>query len=339
MRYVPLLALCGLAAALQAQSVGVNAGSSATATIAPGAKITVPIVIDLTSAGAVNIAALQSSFTWNALRLTFDSVRVASGLGWTFTPNTTNAASGSVSFSASSASQFPSTGTLANLFFTAGTAGGTRVIPAPSSAANAATQSILAALRVRSLDVCVADAVLYGDANNDATVNIIDAQQIARFTVSLSVLNQTALTDRGDVNADGTVNIIDAQQIARFSVGLSAAARTNTSFIVDPVPTSMVIAPSAAQTVAVGGSVQLNANPQQSSTDVSGCTAVTWQSSDQNVATVTSSGYVTGIAGGVATLTATSVSAPSVQATTSVTVAGSVVTATVSLGQTTLALA
>jgi Dockerin type I domain len=69
---------------------------------------------------------------------------------------------------------------------------------------------------------------LWGDGNADGTVNITDAQQLARFATGLTVGNPTAVAVRGDVTADGSVNIVDAQQIARFSVGLSAAPRTNT---------------------------------------------------------------------------------------------------------------
>jgi hypothetical protein len=70
---------------------------------------------------------------------------------------------------------------------------------------------------------------LWGDANADGTVDIADAQQIARFGVGLGVANLDAVNTRGDVTADGAVNIADAQQIARFGVGLSAAARVSTS--------------------------------------------------------------------------------------------------------------
>jgi hypothetical protein len=69
---------------------------------------------------------------------------------------------------------------------------------------------------------------LWGDGNADGSVNITDAQQLARFSAGLAVGNPGAVTTRGDVTADGNVNIIDAQQIARYSVGLSAAPRTST---------------------------------------------------------------------------------------------------------------
>jgi hypothetical protein len=67
-----------------------------------------------------------------------------------------------------------------------------------------------------------------GDANGDGVVNIIDAQQVLRFSAGLSVANRTALSAFGDVTGDGLVNVVDAQQIARYVVGLSALGRVKT---------------------------------------------------------------------------------------------------------------
>ena len=298
---------CAPLATGRAQTIAVNAGSSTVANLAPGGKLTVPVIIDLTNAGATNIASLAAGISWGAGQLAFDSIHVAGAIGWAFSPNTSNAASGSVSFSASNSVALPATATLANAYFTAsGTTGGTRVVLAPTSAANSLAQSILLALRPRALDVCIATFVKWGDANGDGSVDIIDAQQIARFSVGLSVANAAALTQRGDVTADGSVDIIDAQQIARYSVGLSAAARINTDLAVVPAATAITVAPNTAQNLAVGMSVQVTATPTAGATDLTGCSGVTWETTDAGVATVNASGFVTGVAAGTATITARS---------------------------------
>lgn len=72
-----------------------------------------------------------------------------------------------------------------------------------------------------------------GDVTGDGAANIIDAQQIARWSVGLSVnaTVQSRISTHGDVTDDGNVNIIDAQQVARASVGLGTAFP-----IGDPLP-------------------------------------------------------------------------------------------------------
>ena len=43
----------------------------------------------------------------------------------------------------------------------------------------------------------------------------------------------------GEANRDGAVNIIDAQQVERFSVGLSAAGRVGTAVRVEASPSAL----------------------------------------------------------------------------------------------------
>ncbi len=62
-------------------------------------------------------------------------------------------------------------------------------------------------------------STLLGDANLDGVVNIIDAQQIARYVSGL-----TTFTDQqkqnADVNRDGVITTVDADLISKYSVGL-----------------------------------------------------------------------------------------------------------------------
>lgn len=73
------------------------------------------------------------------------------------------------------------------------TAGSTRLTLSPAIAGNEGGLSVPHQIDARSTDVCVV----------------------------------SSLYRCGDVTADGIVNILDAQQIARFTVGLSTSARTN----------------------------------------------------------------------------------------------------------------
>ena len=256
-----LTALFPALLAAQAQ-VGVNVGDSARINVAPNAKFSVPVYVQ-PSGGAI-IAALTTTFTWGQAIVTLDSIK-AGALGWPVTPNLANALTGSASASTFDANGTSTKGSYALLWFTApATTGGTHVNVTPTAAGNDIGTSILAQLVPRGMDICVAPAGKWGDVNGDTHVDIIDAQQIARFSVGLSaaagvttagdvnadthvdiidaqqiarysvglgVGNPTALLAQGDVTADTFINIIDAQQIARFSVSLNAAARINTTIL------------------------------------------------------------------------------------------------------------
>ncbi|MES2179729.1 MAG: Ig-like domain-containing protein [Gemmatimonadota bacterium] len=327
-----LAAVSSIAAPLAAQSITVSAGSAPSAVVLPGGKITVPVVVDLTNAGSENIASLSGSIGWGASQLTLDSLRTVPGLGWSFSASLS---SGLATFTTSNATALASSSSLMNAYFTAGaTSGGTRVTVAPTAAARATAESILQLLRPRGLDVCVALSGRWGDVNSDDVVNIIDAQQIARASVGLSVANANALSYRGDVTADGSVNIIDAQQVARFSVALGAAARVNTDAFTAPTVASASITPSGAQTITAGGTLQLAVTPRNAaSADLTGCASFTWTSSNPGIATVNADGFVATVAVGTTTITATSITNPAVSASVALTVAAAVPTVHLTVAQ------
>jgi hypothetical protein len=291
---------------LAAQTIALNVSDSARVFVAPSAKLTVPVSVDLTAAGALNLASLQAGLTWGASRLTFDSIRVVPSTGFSLTPNTGSTATGSLTFNTFSATALATSGPLFNVYFTAGaTSGGTHVALAPTVAATDLAQDILSHLAVRNVDVCVAAQGTWGDVTKDGLVNIVDAQQIARYSVGLPVADSAATRTRGDVTADGAVNIIDAQQIARYSVALSAAARVSTSWL-SAAPVAAVAVTPAADTLAGGQTVALNAALLDSTTaSVAGCYPITWTSSNPQIALVDTTGVVTGVASGTVTITAT----------------------------------
>ncbi|MBN2440934.1 MAG: DUF3160 domain-containing protein, partial [Spirochaetales bacterium] len=63
-----------------------------------------------------------------------------------------------------------------------------------------------------------AQSVLYGDANSNGTVDIIDALLLAQYDVGLP--NIVINAEASDVSGDGTVDIVDALLIARYYVGI-----------------------------------------------------------------------------------------------------------------------
>lgn len=295
------------------QSIPVNAGTAPNIRVLPGARFVVPISVDLSNAAPMDIASLTTALSWGTPQLSLDSLRAAPNLGWQFTANTSGAPGGSASFTTSNASSLTSSSIVALAYYTANSVpGGTRITPAVPAASNAAMQSILPFVRPRRLDVCIAVHGKWGDVNSDNAVNIIDAQQVARYSVGLAVFDINAVVNRGDVTNDGLTNIIDAQQVARFSVSLPVGPRPGVEAFVQPVPVSATMSPAGQQTLDINQTVQLTASPFGSSlVPQTGCESFLWSSSNPNAATVNASGFVTALATGSATITATSLSNPS----------------------------
>jgi alpha-tubulin suppressor-like RCC1 family protein len=300
------LLLASVVMPLGAQTVSVTLGDSARVVAPPGTRVAVPIRADLSLGAGLSLAAFQGQLRWPATRLQFDSLRAPSG--WTATINQDSSAVGALVFSSFSPTALAASGPVATAYFTAAaTNGGARLSLLPVAAGSEEARSLLAFVQPRGLDVCVGATGKWGDVTDDGTVNVIDAQQIARFSVGLTVGNPTVLAQRGDVTGDGTINVIDAQQVARFSVGLSANARINTGSVTIPTPSSLAMGTPSSPEVSVGSGVQLMAEPRDAAgASIAGCPTIAWSSSAPTVATVSATGLVTGVSPGTVTITATS---------------------------------
>ena len=62
------------------------------------------------------------------------------------------------------------------------------------------------------------DDCLWGDANHDGKVNVIDASMIEEYVVNQGNMNVFFCTKRTDVNDDGAINVIDASLIREYAV-------------------------------------------------------------------------------------------------------------------------
>jgi alpha-tubulin suppressor-like RCC1 family protein len=292
-----------------AQTILVRAGEIPNLRVSPGSSLRVPISLDLTRSGAVNIAALQQRVSWDA-HLRFDSIRVVGGRDLTFTANTTGAiAQRSLSFSVFRNDALDGdTASVVILHFTAGELirGGTVRLES-LAAGNDEGESVLPSLLTRSLPVCVAESGLWGDVNGDSIVNVIDAQQIARFSVGLSVLREDLVQRRGDITADATVNVIDAQQVARFAVGLPATPRAGTELADVPEVASVALTSDVPGTLTIGSRLVLESSLQDGEgSDLSGCTDVQFQSDAPDIVTVDAWGILEVVGLGQASIEAAS---------------------------------
>ena len=201
----------------------VNGTSSIT--IAPSASAAIPIILDFSKAqSGTNLASLSYQVTWNPAH--FHVCEPYDGSFGGPLVNTSSVGAGSLSvalFSAVGASSSFTTLTV-TLRATGAPVAQSTVTATVTAAGNELGQSILPIVSVRPLNACIGTpAGRRGDADGDGIVSIIDAQQIARYVVGLSVQNAAAVAAAGDANGDGAVDIIDAQQVARFVVGLAAS--------------------------------------------------------------------------------------------------------------------
>lgn len=303
------------AATMGTGPVRLRLGSASTVRVVPTDRIALPVVLDPTGATGTTVAALSATLQWDTQRLVLDSI--AAGTLGTLQTNVTGAAAGTLGLSVFSAEGTTQVATVATLHFHAtGAPGGTTVTIVPTQVGDALGTSLLRQVVVRPVAACVAPPGNWGDVNDDAQVNIIDAQQIARRSIALSVLKPAVVTVQGDVNGDSTVDIIDAQQVARASIGLSAPARVGTPVFVIP-PVFAVQVSTLPGALGIGEAVPLIASPRASTgLALDGCVPVTWSSTTPTIAGVDSTGTVSGFDVGSTTVTA---SAGGTSATTTVT--------------------
>src|SRR5690242_10192223 len=148
-----------------------------------------------------------------------------------------------------------------------------------------------------------------------ATASLMVGQTV-QLTATLKDANGNILTGRPvtwSSNATGvaTVNstgLVTAKVAGTATITATSEGRSGTSGItVTSVPVASVTVTPPTASVAVGGSVQLTATPKDANGNPLAGRVITWQSSDNTTASVSSSGLVTGVAaGGPVTITATS---------------------------------
>jgi hypothetical protein len=121
--------------------------------------------------------------------------------------------------------------------------------------------SILFALLLFGISTSDAQRMAVRPAATDEPVGALSP----RVTRAAAQLQSCAFsTGRwGDVTDDGSVNIIDAQQVARFTIGLTAAIRINAILVPLPTVRTVVITPATAS-LTIGSTRTLIVEPRDS---------------------------------------------------------------------------
>jgi hypothetical protein len=216
----------------QPASILLLVGAEETAAVAPGGRLSIPIIVDMSAAMDVNVAGLEFDLEWVPTK--FSYVSTVPGPVGTVTLEESAVSSGQLTAAMVSATGATATFTLCTVELDALPLEGPSYVTAEVTAAqDELGNDILGSITERQLYVCLQMLGYLGDVTDDGAVDIIDAQQVARYLVGLDALHPELMADLGDVTEDGQLNIIDAQQIARYSVALETPAAPH---IGDPVP-------------------------------------------------------------------------------------------------------
>ena len=182
-----LLAVLG-AGATAAQQIFVRVGDGTSTGVAPGGQISVPIVVDMSEAAGLDLASTTFDLNWDPSLLSF--VSASPGSFGTVVFNLTETGLGLLTTSMFDVSGTTSSFTVATVVFDATASVPTEGQLAPitigvTAAGNALGSNILGNVVGVDLLLCIGVGGLLGDVNDDGVVNIIDAQQVARFAVGL----------------------------------------------------------------------------------------------------------------------------------------------------------
>jgi uncharacterized protein YjdB len=120
-----------------------------------------------------------------------------------------------------------------------------------------------------------------------------------------SVTWSTSASGTATVSGSGLVTGVAAGQ-ATITATSEGQAGTSTVTVQAPAPVATVTVSPSAPNVSIGASTQLTATLKDASGNVLTGRTITWSSSATSIATVSSTGLVTGVAAGQATVTATS---------------------------------
>jgi uncharacterized protein YjdB len=183
---------------------------------------------------------------------------------------------------------------------TAKAVGTARIVAASGSLADTAT--VVVRQVVASVAVSPAAPVVQEGATQQVSATARDANgnAIAGVAFTWTSSNTAAAT----VNGSGLVSGVAAgvSYVTASAAGKNAVA---TVTVAAPPVATVAVTPGSAS-IAVGATVNLDAVARDASARILTGRAVTWATSNPAVATVSSTGLVTGVAGGAATITATS---------------------------------
>lgn len=179
---------------------------------------------------------------------------------------------------------------------------GSATITATSEGQSGAATITVALVPVASVTVSPASATLRIGLTQQLSATTKDSAN--NVLTGRAVTWSSSATGVATVSASGLVTAVAA---GSATITATSEGKSGTSAVtVTVVPVASVTVAPATSSVLVGKTVQLSATTKDSAGNVLTGRVITWSSSATGVATVSSSGLVTGVAAGSATITATS---------------------------------
>lgn len=179
-------------------------------TTSPGSSISIPVTVDLSNP----IISNQFNIQYDPSLLTPSSITLGSGtIGWNIFSNSNISGTWTIGmFNTSAISGNNIQIAILNFNVKSGT---------PSSLISNIVPSkvIFDSSSISNVFDGVVTLALPGDVNSDGTVSILDAQLVAQYSIGLSILTPSQLS-QADVSGDGTVTIYDAALIAQYASGV-----------------------------------------------------------------------------------------------------------------------
>ena len=247
--FVFALALQFSTDSLAAQNITASVGENRQEVLEPSAQITLPVLVDMTNADTLNLASLQFRLTWDTAVVSYASW--SAGSFGAITANEDAVAGGTLQANLISTTGTTNSFTAMNLTFDAGTAGSTIALLEMLAAGSASGGDLLSRIVANSVSICIDVGGLVGDVTSSDLVDVIDAQQIARWLVDLAVGSSERMRSHGDVNNDGQTNVVDAQQIARWAAELPVDYSIGDAIVLNCTD-ALTVSTTALPTAAVG---------------------------------------------------------------------------------------
>ena len=197
-------------------------------------------------------------------------------------------------------SSAPSVATVDGTGLVTALAGGATTITATSEG-KSGSSAITVPVPVASLTVSPGSATVAVGATQQLSATPLDAN--GNPLTGRAVTWVSGNTAVATVSSSGLVTAVAAGSV---TITATSEGKTGSSAITVPVPVASVTVSPAPASVQVGTTVQLTATPLDANGNPLGGRTVTWTTSASAVATVSTSGLVTGVAVGSATITATS---------------------------------